>query len=62
MIQVIERAFNILELLDDERYNIDGIGVIVLSELVNLKTPTVHNLLKTFVSCDFSHYSVDVAS
>jgi DNA-binding IclR family transcriptional regulator len=53
MIQVIERAFNILELLDDERYNIDGIGVIALSELVNLKTPTVHNVLKTLVTLGY---------
>jgi IclR family acetate operon transcriptional repressor len=49
MIQVIDRAFNILEILDDECYCVDGIGVIALSKLVNLKPPTVHNLLKTLL-------------
>ena len=53
MIQVIERAFNILEVLDNDRYYTDGIGVIALSELVNLKPPTVHNLLKTLLNLEY---------
>jgi DNA-binding IclR family transcriptional regulator len=53
MIQVVDRAFNILEVLDDERYCVDGIGVIALSELVELKTPTVHNLLKTLLTLGY---------
>lgn len=53
MIQVVERAFEILETLDDERYSTGGIGVIALSELVNLKTPTVHNVLKTLLTLGY---------
>jgi len=59
MIQVIERAFNILETMDDECYCVDGIGVIALSKIVGLKTPTVHNLLKTLVALGYVEQVAD---
>jgi len=46
VIQSLERAFDILELLDRAGRDV-GIGVQEISREVGLKLPTVHNMLKT---------------
>lgn len=48
-----------MEIMDDERYCVDGIGVIALSNLVKLKPPTVHNLLKTLVALKYVEQVAD---
>lgn len=47
MMQSLERAFLILELLDDA--GPEGIGVQDLTRLIGLKFPTVHNFLKSLL-------------
>ncbi len=49
MVQSVERALRILEELGKFRDRTEGIGVLELSRLIQLKSPTTHNLLKTLV-------------
>lgn len=49
MVQSVERALKILEELGKIKDRTEGIGVLQLSRLIQLKSPTVHNLLKTLV-------------
>jgi len=49
MVQSLERALNILEQLSRIEDESRGIGLLRLSRLLNLKNPTVHNLLKTLL-------------
>jgi len=53
MIQSVERALDILEELSRIKDKSKGIGVLELSRLLKLKSPTVHNLLKTLVYRDY---------
>jgi len=46
-VQSVERAFDILEALAPAE---DGLGVTDLARALGLKTPTVHNLLRTLVA------------
>lgn len=52
-VQSVERAINILEKLSRIRDESKGIGVLELSRILKLKSPTVHNLLKTLVQCEY---------
>lgn len=49
MVQSVERALNILKELSWIKDESKGIGVLKLSRSLGLKSPTVHNLLKTLV-------------
>ena len=49
MVQSVGRALRILEELGKSRDKAGGIGVSELSRLIQVKCPTVHNLLKTLV-------------
>lgn len=49
-VQSVSRALSILEMLAD---NPDGIGIIELSQKINLPKSTSHRLLKTLISNDF---------
>ena len=49
MIQSVERALQILELLDGG----EALGGMELSRLTGLKQPTVHNFLKTLAACGY---------
>ena len=51
MIQSLERAFLILEILDDA--GVDGMGAQDLARTVGLKFPTVHNFLKSLVQLGY---------
>lgn len=48
MVQSLERAFKLIEILDAADPE-TGVGVQALSNEVGLKLPTVHNLLKTLI-------------
>ncbi len=53
MIQSVERAFKILELMNNyERYR-EGIGGLEISKKLELKHPTVHNFMKSLVSLGY---------
>ena len=49
MVQSVERALNILEELRRIKDESKGIGVLELSRILELKSSTVHNLLKTLL-------------
>jgi DNA-binding IclR family transcriptional regulator len=59
VIQSLERAFGILELLDRAELH-SGIGVQDISNEVGLKLPTVHNMLKSLTL--LGYVAQDVAS
>ncbi len=46
-IQSVERAFKLLEILDNENHA--ALGVLELSRITGLKQPTVHNFLQTLL-------------
>ncbi len=54
MVQSVERALRILEELGKIRDRTEGIGLLELSRLIQLKSPTTHNLLKTLVCCGYA--------
>jgi len=54
MVQSVERALMILDILDKDKNPDEGIGVLALSKAMNLKFPTVHNLLKTLVTLGYA--------
>ena len=52
MVQSLERAFKLIEILDAADSE-TGVGVQALSNEVGLKLPTVHNLLKTLIKLGY---------
>jgi IclR family acetate operon transcriptional repressor len=59
MVQSVERAFRILEILYEQADSSDGIGVLALSRQLDLKLPTVHNLLKTLVKLGYAEQNAE---
>lgn len=53
MIQSLERAFMILEVLDAASLKNNGLGAQAISDAVGLKFPTAHNIIKSLVELGY---------
>lgn len=58
-VQSVERAFKILEMLYENKNPHDGIGIMAVSKELDLKLPTVHNLMKTLVELGYAEQKED---
>ncbi len=58
-VQSVERAFRILEMLYENKTPEDGLGIASVSRELGLKTPTVHNLMKTLVLLGYAEQKED---
>jgi IclR family acetate operon transcriptional repressor len=58
-VQSVARAFDILEILYENENQQDGIGVMAVSKQLELKLPTVHNLMKTLVELGYAEQLED---
>ncbi|OQA88458.1 MAG: Acetate operon repressor [Lentisphaerae bacterium ADurb.Bin242] len=58
-VQSVERAFQILEMLYENKNPDDGLGIASVSRELGLKLPTVHNLMKTLVLLGYAEQKED---
>ena len=59
MIQSLERAFKILELMNTLECSQKGMGGLEISKMLGLKHPTVHNFLKSLVELGYIEQNPD---
>jgi DNA-binding IclR family transcriptional regulator len=61
MIQSVERAFKILEMMNDLEVHKKGLGGLEISKRLGLKHPTVHNFLKTLSQLGYVQQDPDTS-